>query len=124
MLYVIYAVQPPGLHLDAIVFAELLRSHWKDFELGYVDIQSSSIVLRWNISLGEYSLVGPISAEHQSITIDDSQEGVASFAAWLRSVIPPAVELYLADDSSGGEILLEIGLTADQLMKLMDSTFS
>lgn len=123
MLYVIYTVQPPGLHLDALAFAELLRSRWEDFELGYVDTQSSSITLRWNISLGEYSLVGPIHADDQTITIDDSPEGVATFAIWFRSAIPSTVELYLADDSSGEEIMLETDLTVDQLLTLMDSTF-
>jgi hypothetical protein len=124
MIFIIYTVQPPGLHLDALAFSELLRSRWEDFELGYVDTQSSSVTLRWNIGLGEYSLVGPINADDQTIAIDDFPEGVATFATWLRSAIPPTVELYLADDSSGNEILLETSFTVDQLLKLMDSTLS
>lgn len=106
----------PTWALSPDVFAAEIMKRWPDVELTWVEAPEALSAIDFAISLDAYDFTGRFWRDGQTLSLDDAEmEELAQVALWFRDMVPAEQRLMFLDEADNGDVMLERGMTVDQL---------
>ena len=98
-------------------FVRLLRDRWPNAEVTEFDDPEFLAALDFRVTLDDGTRVdGNLSRNGQAVGLDGDIPETAEFAAWIRSVVPPARELLFYDQGFHFDVPLTPGITPQDIV--------
>lgn len=110
MSYFISAPDDAGA-FDVALFYQAL-SQWEDIEIKEIDEPGDVHVLEWVVPLRHGQLFGALDQSGEVVHLDGFLSDCALFALWLRTLVPPNVELLFYDENYSADVAL-VALTSE-----------
>lgn len=110
MSYFISAPDDAGA-FDIDLFLEVL-SQWEDIRITEIDMPGDVHALEWVVPLRHGDVFGALDRDGEVVHLDGFLPDCALFALWLRTIVPPYVELLFYDENYSADVAL-VALTSE-----------
>ncbi len=119
MAYLIITNEKANLNIDPESLKQKLQVQWTSVVFENVSITRLNMALYWKIPVKRDLLTGSLHGNQRAISLDASEEAVAAFSAWYRTIIPAEIPLFLCHDSSEERVEIHPNTTEIEILEEM-----
>jgi len=116
MAYIIITEENTDLRIEIETLKQQLITKWGSVKFETRIIPNSPSVLVWDVDISGETSWGALHDDQQTIAIDASEEAVAKFAVWYRTIISTKYRLFLYHDQAEFEVEISANTTEKDIL--------